>query len=330
MSTGSFTQQSHPGNFPVRVLANNIIAHFETVRDNTLTSLQASVLKGKVKPGIKWRIAQEPAKTPYAHCGTTEIHLQETFVGFVWAMTYSVWVIYEEGIQKRLLSNTFTGKIEYNTPLLQRAKQLFDWAVTLKDNYSNWDLTLPNPEQHNTVTEEWYAERVNGIFQDIIVYDLFHEYAHLVNDHCHALEDLLGRPSHSLTEEDITLWKQTENEADIVAFDSIIDSTSQSQDYKLHKGIAVVLAHSLMLFVLRNPKNVKQVVHPDVDNRILNSITRLGLEKPEDQDYIWYLGSLCCKFFFDAHSISTDTTPAATTEALFFRYLDIFDSLKAS
>lgn len=293
-------------------------------------SLTASVLKGDVKPGIKWHIEKAPVKSPYADCGSQEIHLQETYLGFVWAMTYSLLIIYEEGVQKRMISGCFSGMIKYDTQLLQRARQLFEWAVSLKDSYSDWDLSLPNPERHNNPTEKWYAEKVNGLFQDIVVYSLFHEYAHLTNEHCAALKNLFGKPLSELKAEEIALWKRIETEADIVAFESIIDKASDSEQYKLHKGVAIVLAHSMMLFILRNPKSVTQIVHPDVDNRIHYSISQLSLQDPSSQDYIWYLGSLCCKFFFDLHSIPTDLSTTNTTEDLFFRYLGVFDSIKAN
>jgi hypothetical protein len=204
---------------------------------------------------------------------------------------------------------------------------LLEWSISLKDEYSDWDLSLPNPEKPNNLTEEWYSEKVNGIFQDAIVYDLFHEFSHLVNSHGDALCNILGKKVSELGEEEITLFKQIETEADNYAFDSIIEE-SDSEKYKLHKGVAIILAHCTSLFVMKNPKSVKQLKHPDIDNRILNSITRLNLKDLSSSDYLWYLGALTCKLFFDLHRIQSDITPADSPEDLFFRYLRIFDELK--
>jgi hypothetical protein len=309
------------------VLRHNITSHFEKVRDNTFKQVFEGVAQSKLKPGIQVTIQEQPLRTPFADCNARTIHLDENYIAYLWAMSYSLFVTYEEGVKKRIISEHFTGIINYDTDLLKRAKLLFDWAVSLKDTFSKWDLNLPNPEHHNNDTERWYAEKVNGIFQDIVIYDLFHEFAHLFNDHCNALTGIFGKKTYALTEEDITLCKQIETEADNYAFDSIVE-TSDSEQYKLHKGVAIILAHCTSLFVLKNPNSVKQSIHPDIDNRILNSITRLNLKDYSSADYIWYFGALCCKFFFDKHSIATDASPADTTKDLFFRYLDKFDEIK--
>lgn len=325
--TKKFDKKTHPGNFPVRVLRHNITSHFESVREGTFKQVQDGVESGKVYPGIQVKIEKEHLKTPYADCDQNSIHIQENYIGYLWAMCYSLFVIYEEGVQKRIISGHYEGIINFDTPLLQRAKSLFEWALTLKDEYSDWDLSLPNPEQHNNSIEEWYAEKVNGIFQDVVVYDLFHEFSHLVNNHCDSLADIFGKRTAELTEEDITLYKQIETEADNSAFDSIV-AESDSEKYKLHKGIAIILAHCTSLFVIKNPKSVKQPTHQDIDNRIIYSIERLNLKDLSSSDYLWYLGALTCKFFFDRHGIQTDIRPSDTTNGLFFRYLDEFDKLK--
>ena len=323
-----FTKSTHPGNFPVRVLRHNITNHFEEVANSKSSGLiYEAVRDKKVQAGIEVKIEKRPLKTPYADCNNYKICLQENFIGFIWAMCYSLFVIYEEGVQKRIITGQFDGFINFNTDLLKRAKQLFDWAISLKVQYSDWDLTLPNPESHKNEMEKWYAGKANGIFQDLIIYDLFHEFAHLVNNHCDVLSDILGKKTHELTEEQITRCIEIESEADNYAFESIVEELD-SEKYKLHKGMAIILSHCTSLFVIMNPKSVKQLTHPDIDNRILNSITRLGLTDVYSSDYLWYLGALCCKLFFNLHKIDADITPSGTTKDLFFRYLEVFDKIK--
>lgn len=323
-----FSTSTHPGNFPIRVLRHNITSHFESVGNKMASGLIfEAVIKGKVKDRIDVKIEKEPLKCPYADCGQKKICLQENYIGFIWAMCYSLFVIYEEGVQKRIISGQFAGFINFDTPLLKRAKQLFDWAISLKDSYSDWDLNLPNPEKHYNETEEWYAGKVNGIFLDIIIYQLFHEFAHLVNNHCSALSDIFEKKTSELTEEQIVRYKEIESEADNYAFESIIEE-SDSEKYKLHKGVAIILSHCTNLFIVKNPKSVKQQTHPDIDNRILSSIQKLGLKDVSSSDYLWYLGALSCKFFFDLHKIDTDILPSETTRDLFFRYLNVFDDIK--
>lgn len=326
--TNQFTQESHPGNFPTRILRYNITDHFANVRDTTYEYVLEGVSSGKVNAGIEVDIDRAPIRTPFADCETKIIHLQESFIGFMWALSYSMFVIHEEGVQKKLLANQFRGQINFDSDLLKRAKALFDWAITLKDEYSDWDPNLPNPESFLNDTEKWYAEKVNGIFSDAITYDLFHEFSHLVNNHCEGLGNLLKKEAKKLTVEERALYKQIETEADNNAFDSIIQEFD-SEKYKLHKGLAIIIAHVASLFIIKNPRSVKQIVHPDIDNRISNSIERLNLDEDADSDYVWSFGALACKFFFDNHGIPTDLSDSATTKELFFRYLNKFDELKS-
>lgn len=323
-----YKEESFPGNHPVRVLKNNIIDNFETVRDGSLARISKAVHQMKVKPGIKICISKEPLRTPFVECDEKTIHIDENYLAYLWAMCYSLFVIYEEGVQKRIVSGRSMGFIHYNNSLLRNAKNLFEWTLTLKEQYSDWDLSLPNPERHNDNTEKWYAEKVNGIFIDVVTYWLYHEFAHLVNDHCSALQNILRKKPEELSDSELAYLKQVESEADTYAFDSII-AISDSEQYKLHKGLALVLAHCSNLFAVKEPTSVKQFKHPDLDNRILSSIENLNLQDNSSADYIWYLGAVCCYLFFEYHSITIPTQPIVNSaQELFFKLLKIFDEIK--
>lgn len=321
-----FSQSTHPGNMPIRVLQNNVIHHFENIRDDSLSRHIEWVKKGKIQPGIKWLIEKKKVRTPYADCCSKEIVIQEVFLSYIWAITYALVVIYEEAIQKKIIKGEWNGIIELDTPILNDAEKLFIWALSLTDEYSDWVLNLPNPEIQKSEQENFYAEKINGIFLDIIVFILFHECCHLVNDHCDFRKRIGNKSLSELTAEEKQSYKELENEADIFAIESMVWIADPNQ-YKLIKGLSIVLANIALLFVLKHPKMVKSATHPDVDTRLHNCLEYLGQDLPT-YDYVWYLACFACRLFFGFHSIPLKSEIANDSIELFNRYLAVFDEIK--
>ena len=322
----AFLQSTHPGNMPIRVLQNNVIHHFENARVDTLKKHKEWVNAGKIQPGIQWMIEKEKVSTPYANCISKKIVIQEVFLSYIWAITFSLVVIMEEAIQKKMISGQWNGVVNFDTPLLQQAEKLFNWALSLTDKYSDWDKNMPNPETQNTDEKKFYSGKVNGIFLDIIVYILFHECCHLVNDHCEFIKKVGNKNLSQLTEMEKENYKALENEADLFAIESLIAPTDLDK-HKLVKGLSIVLANISLLFIVKHPKQLKSVTHPDIDTRLHNSLEYLGDDLPSF-DYVWYLACFACRIFFGFHHIPITLEPANDSLELFYRYLSVFDEIK--
>ncbi len=323
-----FSQETHPGNMPIRVLQYNITSHFETIRDDILNMHKENIDKGKVKAGISYIIFDDKIITPKAKLDSKEIIIQENFLSYIWAIAYSLFVIYENAIQKKMIEGKWKGILELDTPLLQNAIKLFNWAINLKDNNSIWPVSLPNPENPNNEEEKWWIEKVNGIFLDSVTYILFHEYAHLTNNHIDFIYRVREMQYYELSENEKATFKEIENEADIFAVETIIKNYD-SEKYKLHKGIAIVIANISLLFLLRTPKEIKQPKHPDVDIRIFNALNRIGIDEKKSTDYLWYFACISCKIFFDIHKIPVVLKQSETVQDLFYQYLEVFDNIKS-
>ena len=218
------------------------------------------------------------------------------------------------------------GEIIFDTDLLIKANQLLDWALTLNVFYSDWDLSLPNPEHPNNEEERFYCEKNNGLFENSTCYILFHEYAHLALNHCDFSNSLKQKTIDDLTSDEIKQFKGLENQADEFAFNSLVNG-SESEKEKLQKGVAIILAHCAMLFMVRNPKNLKKKLHPDTDIRLEKAIAKLNLKDSLDEDYIWTLGCLACMKFFNIHNVILNITPK-DPKPLFKDYMSEFDRLK--
>ena len=104
---------------PITVLWGNIIHTLENADESSLSRHKEAIKSGKLAEFIAYDNRKDRVRTPYADIKTREINLQETYLSHLWAFIYSVFVIYEEGIQKRLINNTFDGALKFDTPLLK-------------------------------------------------------------------------------------------------------------------------------------------------------------------------------------------------------------------
>ena len=155
---------------PIEVLWNNIIHTFENIDESALTMHLKAVDSEVLHREIDYDNGKAPVKGAYADLETRKIYIQETYLEHLWSFIYSVFVIYEEGVQKPLINNTFSGGIKFDSEILTRAKSLYDWSISLCDIKTEWDINLPNPKKHNNELEKFYAEKVNSIFQKSVAY----------------------------------------------------------------------------------------------------------------------------------------------------------------
>ncbi|GAA0690000.1 hypothetical protein GCM10009104_15730 [Marinobacterium maritimum] len=283
-----------------------------------------AVESGLLNREIDYDNGGEPAKGPHADLTTKKIYLQEAYLEHLWAFIYSVFVIYEEGVQKPIINNAFTGVVEFNTEILRRAKQLYDWSISLAEKKTEWDRNLPNPQSHSNDREKFYAEKVNGIFQKSVSYVLFHEFCHLTQGH---ESYYLGFQLCNLTEADYADRIQLENEADEFAFNMIVGSHEDEKNRWVN-GLSILFVKCSSLLLTRSLQGVKQRSHPDLDTRIHTALARLDLKSEQSQFYCWYLCCLAVNFYLLKHGITRDQHTYDTAEECFFAYLNQLDSIK--
>jgi Peptidase U49 len=309
---------------PITILWENIVHTFENVDTSSLKKHQEATDSGKLSNSIAYDNRKEKVRTPYADPKTREINLQETYLSHLWAFIYSVFVMYEEGIQKPLINSTFDGNLKFDKPLLQRAKILFDWAISLTDEHSDWDEKLPNPRTHNSDEERFYAEKVNAIFQSAVAYLMFHEFAHLTQNHDSFF---IGIDMGAMSEADLAERIQIENEADQYAFNMIIND-QDNEKQRWVKGLSVLFVMCSALLITSKAQSVKQDTHPDLDNRILSVLQSLNLKTEEAQFYCWYLCGFAIRFFLLKHDIDIPADEYETAQDAFFSYLERLDDIK--
>jgi hypothetical protein len=311
----------------VRALQHNITAAFERA---VIVGLPQTISAGLVHPGIDYFLDEIPLRTPYADPETRKIAVQETYLNYLWSMFFALLVIQEEGITKPILDGTFRGEVVFKGETLIEARALFDWALTLRNSFSEWPHQLPNPETgHSTGLSAMYVQKVNGLFVAATSYVLCHEYSHLVNGHAKIMAELRRTPRHLLNESDRALGKQIEMEADTFAR-NCVESSTDATGGTTQSAIAAVMLHCADMLSFSDPIDVKQSLHPDVDQRLLNAIN-FATPTAQAQNFLWATASFVARKFFDLHRLPVSEPPSISSmQELFEYYLTVLDAMKQS
>jgi hypothetical protein len=311
---------------PITLLWGNIVHTFENIDKTSLEMHLDATSKGVLAKSIAYDDRKNKVRTPFADLKTREINLQETYLSHLWSFIYGVLVMYEEGVQKPMINNTFDGHLKFDVPIVRRARELFDWSISLSDTHSEWDEDLPNPRSHSNDKERFYAEKVNGIFQSSVAYLMFHEFAHLTQGHDSLF---LGISSGEIEASLLADRVQIENEADQFAFNMLIKN-HDTNTQRWHKGIPVILVMCSALLITRKPKGLIQTEHPDVDNRLISVINNLNLDTEESEFYCTYLCIFAIRFYFIKHGINLEPAEHETVQEALSAILDDLDSVKLS
>lgn len=306
---------------PITVLWGNIINRFETIQPDMLNEHYRAVKQGQISKAINYDNAKEKVKTPHSNIKSRSIYLQETYLSFLWANIYSIFVIHEEGIQKRMIEGTWNGIIQYEASLLQRAKKLFLWSTSLVDEFSDWDTTLPNPSIYTNDEENFFVEKVNGIFQDAVTFLMFHEYAHLTLGHDKYFNEKTKKEDNTVA----SLFIELEKDADDIALDIVGKE-------QISSIVAVVFVITSSLLIEPTQNQTLQIKHPTTDNRLFNIFQKLQFTTKENEFYIKYLSTLYLQMYLIKQKvvdISVLSSAFDTVDDMLSFYLEKLDLFRA-
>ncbi|EPR69219.1 phage exclusion protein Lit family protein [Cyclobacterium qasimii] len=284
----SVKKDTHNGTQPVRVLKHNLTHRLVERNEALIKQLHSDFRLAK---NITYHIAELPLvdrQTPFIdENGIINIH--ETYLSYIWAISFSMFVIYEEeiAIPDQIKRGIPTHK-ENNPELVDIAKELFSYAKSLVVVYSDWDKeNLPNPEFFDEETEEgWYILRNNDLYVEVINFILCHEIAHA------ELEHINRKKNNILDEQQL---KQLELEADTRAVNLMLENCRNRKVTEL----ALIIGLASMLFSRNSLDGGKE--HPDIDKRIDNVINILS---PDAEHSIWPLLVLFVKLWDEQFSFN--------------------------
>jgi len=290
---------SHDGLQPIRVLQHNLVYQFENTNSDFLQLTKAVVGKG-LKPGIKYIISNKAVLDEiYGHTHTPfvnsngEIHIHETFLSYVWGITYSLFTLYDEAVAKPSQNLALGRNVhEINHHQIERSVNLFKYSLSLISDYTIWDKqNLPNPELYSA-TDAYYIEKSNSIYLLALNFILCHEFVHVEKGH--VKEDLSKLSKEKRIEYEI--------EADDRAIGLLLKGITPLNASTVHLGILVGLC-CLLFF----NKKTSARVHPNTDDRIDHFMKILN---PPNDNPLWAIAALAFKLWDDQfqkfYSWSTD------------------------
>lgn len=258
---------------PIETLYDRLTTTFENVNEQSKKRLEqydTSQLSRRV------RIDTGTFSGPSSDHNSKEIVLNQRFLTLIWCITY---IIYEVTANKTKTAKQVTAnymEIDGQDPEVKQMDWLFDWAFKLKTGGDEqWPDGLPNPA---TTTET--VRIVNVIFIDAITYIMYHEVAHLVNNHWDSFKEIAQKKhlGFDLTEDEIILSKQLEQEADTFAYESLI-SQDDSDEVRYHKLFGMIMAGLSTLFAHPKGSKLNDEIHPGSHIRIFNTRLRENFDE---------------------------------------------------
>jgi hypothetical protein len=267
----SVLHKNHTGVQPIRVLKHNITHRLAERNEELIKSLHADLKLSKYIKYNSNNLSLKNKQTPFIdENGVINIH--ESFLSYIWIVSYTIFVLYEEGIV--IPDQIFKGikpSKNQNPALIELVKELFEYGKSLITSYFPWDKEYyPNPEFYDRHSDEgWYIERTNDLYVEIVNFILYHEIAHAEYQHLHQ------KNSGNLTSEEI---KKMEIQADTRAIELLLNTYRS----KVATEVAATIGLASMIFFTKDLRGDNE--HPDVDERINNLISII---KPNKENVVW-------------------------------------------
>ena len=203
--------------------------------------------------------------------------MHDTYLACLWSFTYCFTLFGEELVKNGLSNDLNHLLVKGNDTASKDVLELFEWANSLKYDFSYWPQDLPSPRSRNT-----QCSVVNIITSYTAIYLIMHEYAHLVNKHVDSHRKTIGEKLNEEVLMQRYLNKELESEADQFALESTFISSDQNEIELFRRAFSICNAQAFSLFLLKGP-SLKQTDHPDLDVRLINQLDQLILSSKKDR-----------------------------------------------
>ncbi|HLO45778.1 MAG TPA: phage exclusion protein Lit family protein [Leadbetterella sp.] len=302
MKTSHYNYKAHKGAQPVRVLYENLFHWFK----NTYPEFKTEELDKAIKNlGLNEDINvidREDKVAMPAGVGTFKIlTIQETFLSYLWCISYSLVFIYDKSIHEQKINKDFVFTDELKLKI-KNAHLLFDYGISLLDRFNPWDIeNLPNPELYDRLDDD-YIEKANGVYINAVNFILLHELAHVVLGHVDT--DIENEEKKIKTTDEEIL--KGEYKADNFAFEKILKGANNLTN---SRTVAAGIVAGLCSFLFFS-NNMKGGDHPDPDERLKIALDKLNLQ-PEDN--LWGISCLAFKLWTMKTGVELNWPPIVNT-----------------
>lgn len=260
--------ENHLGTQPIRVTHNMLLHMFSNTYPSFPEKLQALVDQGKLNPTIHVTFEEESIRsdgrsnTPFVNQQTRQINLHESFLSYLWCISYSVYILYVEKVDYPKV-NKEAGEELYSISQeeITKADELFGYARSLIAYYSPWEKKqMPNPELYLAQHRD-YVEQTNLCYTAAAIFILAHELTH-IEKHIDQLD--ADTPESN--------YLRFEEEADQDAILHTIRIHDQLGPVAVNTGIVTGLLS--MLYFSYNTTGER---HPNVEDRITAALETLDI-----------------------------------------------------
>ena len=320
MKISYYIDTLHKHEQPLRTLYQNTLHWFTNVYPNFKTEeLDVAIRKFGLNEEINLINRDDKVGMP-AGVGTFKIiTIQETFLSYLWCISYSLLFLYDKWIHEPKVNPNYQVTEELKLKITN-AQKLFDYGLSLLDNYSPWDKeNLPNPEFYDALADD-YIEKANGVYINAVNFILLHELAHVSLGHVD--QDIQNQENGKNTSEDEIL--KGEFDADQFAFERMLKSPEYLTN---EKTVAAGIAAGLLSFLFFS-SNMRGGDHPDPDDRLKIALNKLNLQ---DEDNLWGISCLAFKLWSNKNNVQLNWPPIVDTyHDLFTMTIEVFKRHKNS
>ena len=264
---------------PVRFLQPLLLGAFENAAPGFFDLLQEQVRYNGANPAVTYDMDPLPADGPHIEGVDGTIYLRESFLSYLWGVSYAGLVIYDETIVRPRITPEYVRSAEQQK-LITGAVGVFKYALSLTRRYSHWPLEqLPNPERYSE-QETFYVEKTDAVFVMATVFVLIHEYAHFFLGHLES--DAAGIVQTS------TERKADETAADRFAIQTMLEGAAIADPQTANTiRCGIVVGLGAILLPHQNLDGGDE--HPDPHLRLNAGIQLLELTA---DDNLWGIGAM--------------------------------------
>lgn len=286
------------GTQPVKVLENNVLHCFEQTNKDFLKQLTDDVDNLDLKAGIKY-INEESKLSTIAYINSNkQIHIQETFLSYIWCLSYCFVTIFD----KHILLPRRNKYIDTNKSELEGKFEFLKYGLSLINGFSEWDIEkFPNPQKY-LKEEKLYIEKTNSVFLHAVNFVLCHEYSHFALGHVDKSIELMIEGKEITPEQN----KTDEICADYKAIQLLLTHPNTK---KIKKNIEYGIVVGVSTLVFLDKIGLKDN-YPDPEIRLKNALEQLNLK---DEDLHWGLASLALKIWTDRQNVTLSLPPIVDT-----------------
>ncbi|MBD2722215.1 SEC-C metal-binding domain-containing protein [Hymenobacter armeniacus] len=213
------------GTQPIKVLENNVIHFFEETNPTFRAQLEYDTNNLELKNGIKYINEEKRIDDDLAYINSNkQIHIQETFLSYIWILSYSLVTMFDEHVMlPRLKRGYFSDPVKLNAKF-----DFLNYGLSLINRYSVWNIEkFPNPQKY-LISDKVNIEKTNSVFLHAANFVLCHEYSHFSLGHVDRSIELMVDNKKISGEESV----KTESEADFNAISLMLKQPKTKRNRK--------------------------------------------------------------------------------------------------